>query len=118
MMCLELETLFITLKRQKLEYSNTLVPLVEEKSRESDFDLSQMAKWVAGLAKAFGLKKDVERKELDGLNLEYLSYIGLGNLTFAKPIGILPEETQITVPQCKRMAGCNLKKNYKRELEN
>lgn len=58
------------------------------KARDPDFDLKQLRIWVAGIIQAFGLKKDKERRSLDGFNPDLLSYVRLGSSPFTRPKGI------------------------------
>lgn len=90
-MCPELESLFLTLKKQDLDYSQTLAPLVIEKAKAPGFNLREMVDWASELIQAYGLKKDEEKRSLDGLSLEYLTYIGLGNCPITKPKWLFPK---------------------------
>lgn len=63
----------------------TLRSAVMEKFRDSGFGNFQLTEWAAIALKEFGVKRDRERQALDGLDLDWQSYIGLGGLTFTKP---------------------------------
>lgn len=108
-MCPALESLFTTLKRQDLDYLEILAPLVIEKARALRFDLRQMVDWAAGLIRAYGLKKDEERKSLDGLSLEYLSYVGLGSRPITNPKRLFSNEQSYMSHSRKRHAPNNLR---------
>lgn len=90
--------------------------MVIEKTRALDFDVGQLASWATGLVQAFGLKKDEEKRSLDGLSLDYLSYIGLSSLPIARPKAIFDEEVNMVGQPRKMPALTFLRKEAKRAM--
>lgn len=94
-MCHELASLKTTLKRQSLGNSETLQEIVVGKLKDSNLNIISLANWAAETLKEIALKKDHDRRGMDGLDPDLLSYVGLGSLTYCK----LPEDKYTLIPQ-------------------
>lgn len=71
-----------------------------ERLRKTYFDMDQMAGWASKIIMELGSKNDKERRALDGLEPEFLSYIGLGRAAFSRPH--VEDEKDIIVGPCRK----------------
>lgn len=86
-MCLELTSLEITLKRQKIGSQRTLQSLVLENFQNPEFGLRHLSQLAADIFHEFGSNQNRIRRESKRLKPEWLSYIGLGSKHFIRPQG-------------------------------
>lgn len=94
-MCHELASLQTTLKRQSLGSSEILQDLAVGKLKDSNLSLLSLANWAAETLKEIAVKKDFDRRGLEGLDPDLLSYVGLGSLTYCR----IPEDKYPLIPQ-------------------
>lgn len=83
-MCPQLDALELSLKLQEIGHSGMLQSDVMEQLSNSNFDLNQLVGWASKVLLELRSKKDKERRAMDELDPYFLSYIGLGRMTFAR----------------------------------
>lgn len=84
MMCPQLDALELTLKLHEIGQNGLLQSAVIEQISKSNFKIHQLADWASNVLLELGSKKDKERRTMDGLDPNLISYIGLSRMTFAK----------------------------------
>lgn len=77
-----LNALDLTLKLHEVGQPDTLQMEVTECLRDANFDLNQLAGWASRALLEFGIEKEKDRRALNRLDQELLSYIGLSRMTF------------------------------------
>lgn len=83
-MCPELDYLDMTMRQLEMGNRDMLQSMVMQQLRQPDFELHQLANWATSLIKGIGCNKGKEREALEGLDPEFLEFIGLGQNTFSK----------------------------------
>lgn len=83
-MCPLLAALDLILKLQEVGQPNNIQMEVMDQLRGVDVDLKQLASWASRMLMENGVERGRDRRDLDGLDPELLSYIGLSKNTFSK----------------------------------
>lgn len=81
-MCPELDSLDMTWRQQELGQLGTLQSMVMERIKDPSFDIDHLAMWASRVIKELGAKK-ADKRAFDGLDLDFLQFIGLGRLTYS-----------------------------------
>lgn len=74
---------------------------VMERIRDADFDLTQLASWASKMLLEFGAERGMDRKALNRLNPEFLSYIRLSRNTFSRSQKAIQEEPMVDLSRKK-----------------
>lgn len=94
-MCPPLAALDLTLKLQEVGKTDNFQMEVMDRLRGTDVDLKQLAGWASRMLMEYGAERGRDMREMDGLDPDLLSYIGLSINTFSKAHEAIQEESLV-----------------------